>query len=929
MTEKTDIKKKIYQLAKELNLSSDTLTAFLAKKGFEVKSVMSVVTDDMSTLIMSHFKKDKEVAEKHQRKIQTLKGAKQVEKKSEEKKKTEVKKKTEKKAKPEAAEEITHVAEAPAATPATVIKELVHEIVEQIHDKSVVPETQTVEANTEEGTSGLETPAVKDLHTPEAAAEITHAPEIKIERVEELAEPEKAEITTEKKTGKKLKTKPEEDRMHMTPKMGLTIKGKMQIKSAVAEKPAAPKDAVKSAETEAEKLKKKKKKKRVKETAPKEVKSEEVDELARKKKKKKKLRHVEINQVEVDNAIKRTIAEMDESTLSARALLRRKKKKEREEEELKIQQELENQKTKLKVTEYVSVNELANLMQVNVADVIKKCIELGLMVSINQRLDKDTIVLVASEFGLEVQFQTEFEETIAIDEKGEDDEKFLEPRPPVVTIMGHVDHGKTSLLDFIRRENVVAGESGGITQHIGAYSVTLESGKSITFLDTPGHEAFTAMRARGAQLTDIVILVVAADDSVMPQTLEAISHAQAANVPIIIAINKIDKPGSNSEKIRQQLGDRNILVEEWGGKYQSVELSAKTGKNVDLLLEKISLEADLLNLRANAKMKARGAIIEAKLDKGKGIVATVLVKKGTLKIGDSFVAGFSYGRVRAMFDERGNRVEYARPSTPVQILGFDSIPQAGDLLVVMDSEREVREIGLRRLQLKREQDLREIKTVTLDTFSQKVQEGAIKELKVIVKGDVDGSIGAISDSLMKISNPEVRVNVIHKGVGAISESDVLLATASGAIIIGFHVRPNVNARLLAEAEKVEIRFYNIIYNVINDVKKGLEGLLTPESKEEVTGSVEVRDVFKIPKAGSVAGCYVQTGKIARGNKVRLIRDGIVVFEGGISSLKRFKDDVKEVDTGYECGIGLDNFNDIKAGDIIESFKIVELKRKLL
>lgn len=929
MTEKTDIKKKIYQLAKELNLSSDTLTAFLSKKGFEVKSVMSIVTDEMSTLIMSHFKKDKEVAEKHQRKIQTLKGAKQVEKKSEEKKKTEVKKKTEKKAIPEVVEELIHVAEVPLTTPDVVTKEPAPEIVEQIHDKSIALETKIVEELKEEKTIDIGTAAVKELHKPEAGAEQVRAAEKIIEPVEEPSDTKKEETTPDKKVGKKTKTKSEEARMHLTPKMGLTIKGKMQIKSAVAEKPAVPKDAVKTTETDADKLKKKKKKKRVKETAPKEVTTEEIDELARKKKKKKKLRHVEINQVEVDNAIKRTIAEMDESTLSARALLRRKKKKEREEEELKIQQELENQKTKLKVTEYVSVNELANLMQVNVADVIKKCIELGLMVSINQRLDKDTIVLVASEFGLEVQFQTEFEETIAVDEKGEDDEKFLEPRPPVVTIMGHVDHGKTSLLDFIRRENVVAGESGGITQHIGAYSVTLESGKSITFLDTPGHEAFTAMRARGAQLTDIVILVVAADDSVMPQTLEAISHAQAANVPIIIAINKIDKPGSNSEKIRQQLGDRNILVEEWGGKYQSVELSAKTGKNVDLLLEKISLEADLLNLRANAKMKARGAIIEAKLDKGKGIVATVLVKKGTLKVGDSFVAGFSYGRVRAMFDERGNRVEYARPSTPVQILGFDSIPGAGDLLVVMDSEREVREIGLRRLQLKREQDLREIKTVTLDTFSQKVQEGAIKELKVIVKGDVDGSIGAISDSLMKISNPEVRVNVIHKGVGAISESDVLLAAASGAIIIGFHVRPNVNARLLAEAEKVEIRFYNIIYNVINDVKKGLEGLLTPESKEEVTGSIEVRDVFKIPKAGSIAGCYVQNGKIARGNKVRLIRDGIVVFEGGISSLKRFKDDVKEVDTGYECGIGLDNFNDIKTGDIIESFKIVELKRKLL
>jgi translation initiation factor IF-2 len=916
MTEKTDKKKKIYQLAKELNLSSDTLTAFLAKKGFEVRSVMSIVTDEMSTLIMSHFKKDKETAEKHQRKIQSLKGSKQVEKKSEEKKKPEEKKKASKKADHEEAHEVVEVAN--EITPAAVTEKFpVPVIPETKPEEFILQDTEDVDIEVEE--------AIEESEIPEVSAEPTEIPGELGQNIEEATKTHQAQEAPEEKRAKKPKSK--DDRLHLTPKMGLTIKGKILLKTAAPEKLAESKKVeTKAIETEAEKAKKKKKKKRVKET-PKAVAPEEVDELARKKKKKKKLRHVEINQAEVDSAIKRTIAEMDESTLSARAQLRRKKKKEREEEELKIQKELENQKTRLKVTEYVSVNELANLMQVNVADVIKKCIELGLMVSINQRLDKDTIVLVASEFGLEVQFQTEFAETID-EAENEESEELLEPRPPVVTIMGHVDHGKTSLLDYIRQANVVAGESGGITQHIGAYSVTMDSGKSITFLDTPGHEAFTAMRARGAQLTDIVILVVAADDSVMPQTLEAISHAQAANVPIIIAINKIDKPGSNSERIRQQLADRNILVEEWGGKYQSVELSAKTGKNVSVLLEKITLEADMLNLRANANTQSRGAIIEAQLDKGKGIVATVLVKKGTLKVGDPFIAGFSSGRVRAMFDERGNRVEYAKPSTPVQTIGFDTIPQAGDLLVAMESEREAREISLRRMQLKREQDLREIRTVTLDTFSQKVQEGAIKELKVIVKGDVDGSIGAISDSLMKISNPEVRVNVIHKGVGAISESDVLLAAASGAIILGFHVRPNVNARMLAEAEKVEIRFYNIIYNVINDVKKALEGLLTPESKEEVTGSIEVRDVFKIPKAGVIAGCYVQNGKIIRGNKVRLVRDGIVIFDGGVSSLKRFKDDVREVETGFECGIGLENFNDVKVGDIIEPYRVIELKRKL-
>jgi len=494
--------------------------------------------------------------------------------------------------------------------------------------------------------------------------------------------------------------------------------------------------------------------------------------------------------------------------------------------------------------------------------------------------------------------------------------------------MGHVDHGKTSLLDYIRQSNVVAGEAGGITQHIGAYMVTLNNDKKITFLDTPGHEAFTAMRARGAQLTDIVVLVVAADDNVMPQTVEAISHAQAANVPIIIAINKMDKPDANPDRIRQQLSEKNVLVEEWGGKYQCVEISARSGKNIDLLLEKILLEAEVLDLKANPNCKAQGTIIEAKVDKGKGIVASVLVRKGMLKIGDPFIAGIQYGRVRAMYDERERRLEVATPSMPVQVLGFDGVPQAGDTLIVMDSEREAREISNRRTQLKREQDFRLLKSVTLDDLSQKIKDGKVKELKIIVKGDVDGSVGALADSLMKIIHSEVRVNVIHKAVGTISESDVLLAAASGAVIIGFHVRPNLNARKLAEQENVDIRLYNIIYDAINDVKKALEGLLSPEKKEEITATIEVRNVFKVPKVGTVAGCFVQEGKITRGNKVRLIRDGIVIFEGGISSLKRFKDDVKEVESGFECGIGLDGFNDIKIGDIIEAYRIVETIRKL-
>lgn len=494
--------------------------------------------------------------------------------------------------------------------------------------------------------------------------------------------------------------------------------------------------------------------------------------------------------------------------------------------------------------------------------------------------------------------------------------------------MGHVDHGKTSLLDHIRSANVVAGEAGGITQHIGAYEVSLPSGNQITFLDTPGHEAFTAMRARGAQATDIVVLVVAADDSVMPQTVEAINHAQAANVPIIIAINKIDKGDANADRIRQQLSEKGVLVEEWGGKYQAIELSARTGVNVDQLLERILLEAEVLDLKANPSRAARGIVIEAELDKGKGIVATVLVQKGSLRIGDSFVAGIWSGRVRAMFDERGNRVEVAKPSQPVQVIGFDGIPQSGDQFVVLEDERKARDISLKRQQLKREQDFRQRRMITLDDISQQIREGQVKDLPVIVKGDVDGSVEALSDSLMRLSTQEVKVVVIHKGVGAISESDVLLAAASNAVIVGFHVRPNLNARKLAEQENVDIRLYSIIYDAINEVKNALEGMLTPSVSEEVLATVDVREIFKVSKVGTIAGCFVRDGKIMRNNRVRLVRDGLVVFEGTIASLKRFKDDVREVEQGFECGIGLEGFNDLKQGDSIEAFKMVETKRKL-
>ncbi len=632
-------------------------------------------------------------------------------------------------------------------------------------------------------------------------------------------------------------------------------------------------------------------------------------------------------QKEIDEAIRDTFAKIDDdSGSSARSLARKRKKKERIEEEKKIQELKEANKHILKVNEFLSTSELANIMGVDPNEIIKTCFKLGIMISINQRLEKDIIELICGDFGYQVEFQKEYEEDI-LEEKPDKIED-LKERAPVVTVMGHVDHGKTSLLDYLRKANVVAGEAGGITQHIGAYKVKLDSGKEITFLDTPGHEAFTAMRARGGQAADIVVLVVAADDSVMPQTVEAINHARAANVPIVIAINKVDKPESNPERIKQQLSEKDILVEEWGGKYQSVEISAKQGKNIDQLLEKILVEAELLDLKADPHKEARGVVLEAKLDKGKGPIATVLVQKGTLMVGDTFVSGIYSGKVKAMFDERERKMEVALPSTPVVVLGFDGVPQAGDTFVVLESERDTKAISLKRQQLKREQDFRQVKFVTLDDISKQIQEGRQVELKIILKADTDGSAEALADSLHKLTTGETKVLVIHKAVGAISESDILLAEASGAIVIGFNVRPNLNARKLAEKNNIDVRLYNIIYNLIDEVKHALEGMLAPDISEEVTATIEVRQTFKVPKIGLIAGCYVLDGKINRNNKVRLLRDGFVIFDGGISSLKRIKDDVREVESGYECGIGLENFNDVKIGDIIEGYKIVETKRKL-
>ena len=635
-------------------------------------------------------------------------------------------------------------------------------------------------------------------------------------------------------------------------------------------------------------------------------------------------------QKEIQKQIKETYARMNENKKGNFGAKHRKEKREAASQRMQEEMEMQQLEQKvLKVTEFVTVNDLATLMNnTPVTKVIGACMSLGMMVSINQRLDAETLVLVAEEFGYEVEFVTaNLTDAIAQGET-EDTEEDLLPRPPVITVMGHVDHGKTSLLDYIRKANVIAGEAGGITQHIGAYNVKLPDGQRITFLDTPGHEAFTAMRARGAKMTDLAIIIVAADDCVMPQTVEAINHAQAAGVPMVFAINKIDKPGANPEKIREQLSNMNILVEDWGGKYQCQEISAKKGIDVDQLLEKVLLEAEMLELKANPNRRATGAVIESSLDKGRGYLATILVQNGTLRVGDVMLSGCFTGRVKAMFNERGQKVEEAGPSTPVSVLGLNGAPTAGETFVVMADEKEAKDIANKREQLIRIQGIKTQKHMTLEEIGRRIAIGNFKELNVIVKGDVDGSVEALSDSIIKLSTEEVRVNVIHKAVGAISESDILLAAASDAIIIGFQVRPMPSARKLAEKEEIEIRLYSVIYDCINELKSGIEGMLEPEQKEVVTATAEVQETFKISKVGTIAGCIVREGKLQRTAKVRVIRDGIVIYTGELGSLKRFKDDVKEVHMGMDCGLNIQGYNDIKIGDVVEAYTIEEIKRTL-
>ena len=706
---------------------------------------------------------------------------------------------------------------------------------------------------------------------------------------------------------------------------GLKVLGKIELPKK-AEKPIASSDDSK------EKKKKKRPRKRLRKdenvVAQEGTKGSSQGQKRRDNKRQRPQKE-EPSEKEIQEQIKATLAKLSgsgkSSTVSRSKYRREKRSAVAEAHEKEMQKEQEASKV-LKVSEFISANDLASMMNVSVNEIISICMGLGMFVSINQRLDAEAITIIAEEFDFTVEFVDE-EENLDV-ELIEDKEEDLDDRAPIVTIMGHVDHGKTSLLDYIRSSKITEGEAGGITQHIGAYDVTTDSGKRIAFLDTPGHEAFTAMRARGAKLTDIVVIVVAADDNVMPQTKEAINHALVADVPIIIAINKIDKPNANADKIREELANINILVEEWGGKYQSQEISAKTGQGIDDLLEKVLLEAELLELKANRNKNAIGTVVEAELDKGRGYVTTVLVQSGTLKIGDVILAGSHYGKVKAMYDHRGKKVKKAPPSTPVLVLGLDGAPQAGDKFNAMDTDREAREIANKREQLQREQGLRTKKHITLDEIGRRLAIGSFKELNIILKGDVDGSVEALSDSLLKLSTEEVQINIKHKAVGQISESDVLLASASDGIIVGFQVRPSATARKLAEQEEIEIRHYSVIYDAINEIKDAMEGMLAPEFEEVITSNVEVREVFKISKIGTVAGCMVTDGTIKRNNSIRLVRDGIVIYTGEIDALKRFKEDVNEVKHGFECGIRIKNFNDIKISDVIESFEQKEVKRTL-
>lgn len=924
-------KRKLFQVAKELNLASHTIKEFLEKKGFAIKNPNMVIPEEIYEEIFKRFSHEKLEADKVAKRRQERIHDEQV---------AALKK-----------EQELQAEQPPAITETEEISELEKEIVEQADE--VVEEEKDKPVEEE----GLQTETEVENVPKEIVEEGAKIPST------EKDEDEKMKVIDEEEIEAEEQSQEPEPKLEKKPKVGDIVEHPMAKKymehqreeqktqEEEMESPAAEMESSKENIKEKEKAterrkkgKKDKKKDRLELEEEKEARRRKAFEMIRKESKKfrpslqnleedaeeteavkekegrrkRTKKKKEVDQKEVDDVLRKTLAEMRDSGTGRK---RRKKLKDETEEEV--------EQNVIKVSEFISTQDLANLMDVTPAEIIQKCLELGLKVTINQRLDMDTIRLLAEEFGFraeeEEEFGSEFLEEL-IEEEDEGGE--LQPRNPVVTVMGHVDHGKTSVLDYIRKENVVAGESGGITQHIGAYEVETPDGRGITFVDTPGHEAFTAMRARGAQVTDIVVLVIAADDRVMPQTEEAIDHAKAAGVPIVIAINKIDKPNANPEAIRKDLANHNILVEDWGGSYQVADISAKTGDGMNDLLEKILLEAELLDLKASKDKKCRGVVLEAKLDKGKGPLATILVEDGTVKVGDYFIVGQQWGRVRALLNERGQRIKSAGPSDPAQILGIGNVPEAGDRFIVMKDEKTVREIATRRQQLKREQDFRKVRLLTLDEISQQIRTGVVKELRLLVKADVDGSAQALVDSLVRLSNQDVEVEIIRRAIGPITESDVMLAAASEAIIIGFHVRPTIKAKSLAEREHVDIRLYKIIYDVIDDVKKALEGMLEPIEQEVGHGILEVRETFKISRMGTIAGCYVLEGKINRNSLVRVIRNDVEIYEGKLASLKRFKEDVREVQSGYECGVMVENFNDIKVGDHIEAYEIVKEARTL-
>ncbi len=959
MSEKQGIR--ISKVVKEFNIGIGTLTDFLKKKGIEVDaSPNSKISEDAYALVEKEFNKELQLKEESKKIILKVKEAT-----SEEPHIQETVREPEPAPKPApepapkpapepAPKPAPEPAPKPAPEPAPVpapSPEIRHEEITKPAAATELPKEKEEPVSTKKETAPKKTEKATDKG-PTVVGKIDldqfrktkETPAPKTAKTDEVQKPGPRPQKPVQEKGSKSKPRPEKKpepapqpkpvapehiETEFEKLAGPKITGQIDLSQFDRKKPSEDKDKAKTSD------KHKGKRERIQKPHRERV---DVNKVSNKKgenggrgkgrgKERFKPIHVEIDEDAIQKQIKETYARMTEGKGKTKGSKHRREKREIVSQRMAEEQErIEQESTVLKVTEFVTVNELATLMNVPVVKVIDACMNLGLMVSINQRLDAEAMELVAEEFGFKVEFVTaDLQETI---QEEEDDPADLSERPPIVTVMGHVDHGKTSLLDHIRDANVIAGEAGGITQHIGAYSVLLDNGRLITFLDTPGHEAFTAMRARGAKVTDMAIIIIAADDAIMPQTKEAINHASAAGVPMIFAINKIDKTGANPEKIREQLANMNILVEDWGGKYQCQEISAKQGTNVDKLLEKVLLEADLLELRANPNKRASGTIIESSLDKGRGYLATILVQNGTLHQGDVLLSGCCSGKVRAMYNERGQKITQAGPATPASVLGLNGAPPAGELFSVMEDEKEARELAGKREQLIRIQGLKTQKHITLEEIGRRIAVGNFQELNIIVKADVDGSIEALSDSLIKLSTEEVQVNVIHKAVGGISESDVLLATASNAIIIGFQVRPSASARKLAEKEEIEIRLYSVIYDAIDEVKQGIEGMLAPEEKEEITATVEVRETFKISKVGTIAGCMVKEGKITRNAKVRIIRDGIVVYTGTLGSLKRFKDDVKEVQSGYDCGLNIEGYNDIKVGDIVEAYTITEVKRKL-